>query len=423
MRILLLGADGFIGRHLAFAFREAGHEVIASARRTDRLETMGFQWLNADLSDPATHDPAFWRPTLAGGTHVVNAAGLLAGTEAAFAAVHRDAPTALYQALDGGRGVLISAVGIGADTPFARWRRTGEEVARSTEAITILRPGLVSADTSYGGSSALRAFAAFPFRRPLIGTGEEPFNPIHANDLAAVTLACLTDPPGPGPIGGAWEVGGPEVLTQDALSILIRSWLGLRPVRAMRLQLPLARLIGRAGDALQIGPLSATAVDQLAAGVLTDPGPLLRHLPVRPEGASHFLLRRPAGTQDLWHARLYLLKPLIRLSLAVMWLVAGLLGLFLPVGDFPAALAEVPAPLQWFAARAGGLADLLLAGLLLRNIAPRVTALAQLALVGSYTVGLSLLAPTLWLAPFGELLKNLPILALLLTHLALCEER
>mgnify|MGYP001332195943 CR=1 FL=1 len=204
MRILLLGADGFIGRHLAFAFRAAGHEVIASARRTDRLEAMGFQVLAADLGDPATHDPVFWRSTLAGGTHVVNAAGLLTGTEAAFAAVHHDAPAALYGAMDGGWGVLISAIGIDAHTPFARWRRAGEAVARAAGAVTILRPGLVLADTSYGGSSAVRAFAASPLRRPLIGTGREPFNPIHADDLAAIILACLSAPPGPGPANGGW---------------------------------------------------------------------------------------------------------------------------------------------------------------------------------------------------------------------------
>jgi len=423
MRILLLGADGFIGRHLAFAFRAAGHEVIASARRTDRLEAMGFQVLAADLGDPATHDPVFWRSTLAGGTHVVNAAGLLTGTEAAFAAVHHDAPAALYGAMDGGWGVLISAIGIDAHTPFARWRRAGEAVARAAGAVTILRPGLVLADTSYGGSSAVRAFAASPLRRPLIGTGREPFNPIHADDLAAIILACLSAPPGPGPANGGWEVGGPEVLSQDALSALIRRWLGLRPTPPLHLPLPVARWIGRIGDALRIGPLSATAVDQLAVGVKADPGPLLRALPIRPEAVSRFIFRRPAGTQDLWQARLFLLKPLIRLSLVVLWLVSGLLGIILPVADFPPALAGLPMPLLWAAARLGGAADLLLAWLLLRNIAPRATAIAQIALVGAYTIGLSVLAPSLWLAPFGELLKNLPLFVLLLTHLALCEER
>lgn len=44
-------------------------------------------------------------------------------------------------------------------------------------------------------------------------------------------------------------------------------------------------------------------------------------------------------------------------------------------------------------------------------------------MVLGYTLGLTLIAPALWLDPFGGLLKNLSIFALLLAHLALAEER
>lgn len=383
---------------------------------------MGFDVLRADLTDPATHDARFWRPYLEGGTHVINAAGLLTGPNAAFAAVHRDVPRAVYEAIDGGHAVLISAVGIDADTPFARWRCEGEAIAEKAGA-TILRPGLVLADTSYGGSSALRAFAAFPFLRPLVGTGLEPFNPIHAEDLARVVIACLSDPPGPGPAGGAWEIGGPEMTSQTALSAALRQWLGLRPAGGLPLPLRVARLLGRIGDVLRIGPISVTAVNQLATGVLANPQPLLSRLGLTVAPVGQFLSRRPAGTQDLWQARLYLLKPLVRLTLSAMWLVSGFLGLLLPAAAFPAELSALPVPVALTTAKVGGLIDLAFAALLLRNIAPRKTALGQIALVLAYTIGLTLLAPGLWLAPFGELLKNLPVLALLLVHLALVEER
>jgi nucleoside-diphosphate-sugar epimerase len=41
-KVLVLGADGFIGRHILLAFRAAGWDVLASARRVTRLERMGF---------------------------------------------------------------------------------------------------------------------------------------------------------------------------------------------------------------------------------------------------------------------------------------------------------------------------------------------------------------------------------------------
>lgn len=425
MKVLILGADGFIGRHIAFALRDAGYKVTTSARSTGRLKAMGFDTLRADLADPTCHTPAFWAPYLRNGTHLVNAAGLLTGTEATFEAVHEAAPRAAYAALDTGRAVLISAVGIEADTPFARWRQRGEAVAKAAGRVTILRPGLVLADTSYGGSSLLRALSALPFRRPLIGTGHERINPIHADDLTRIVAECLADPPGEGPNDGAWEVGGPETVTQDDLTATLRRWMGLDPVPALILPPGLADAVARIGDLFRIGPVSTTALNQLRSGIETDPTPLLSRLTTRAAPASRFIFRRPAGTQDLWQARLYLLKPTIRLTLALMWLVSGLIGLFLPASHFLPVFAGLGLPdaLLTALARAGGIVDLALAVALFRDWQPRQTAFAQLAVVTSYTIGLTLLTPGLWLAPFGELLKNLPILALVLTHIALAEER
>lgn len=414
-RVLVLGADGFIGRHLAFGLRAAGWQVTAQARRVERLAEMGFATLKADLTDPATHAPAFWAKALPPGTALVNAAGLLTGTEAQFALVHRAAPRAALQALQG-PAVLVSAIGTGADTPFARWRRETEAVFAGH---TILRPGLVLADTSYGGSSLLRAFAALPWRLPVVGTGGQLFNPIHAADLAAVVAECLEAPPGPGP----WEIGGPEVLGQADLAGALRRWMGLPAARVLRLPLPLARALGRLGEALRMGPVSATAVAQLEHGVLADPAPLLARIGTRPRGLSAFLAARPAGTQDLWQARLYLLKPLIRLVLAAMWLASAALGLFLPAAEFLPRFGALPGWLLEIMARAGGVADLMLGLALLRDWRPLRVAQAQIALVAAYTAGLTLIAPGLWLDPFGGLLKNLPVLALLLVHLALVEER
>ncbi len=424
MKVLVLGADGFIGRHIAFALRDRGVTVLAQARNTTRLSAMGFQTLTADLTNPATHDAAFWAQHVTG-CHVINAAGLLTGTNADMRAVHVLAPQAVLAALGSdARAVLISAVGIDhADTGFARWRRAGEAVFADH---LILRPGLVLADTSYGGSALLRAMAVFPLATPVVGDGRQSFNPIHAADLAQVALACLTDAPGPlglAASGKPWEIGGAETLSQAALIAQLRGWLGLPAVPVLRLPLWLARQFGVLGDTLRLGPISATAVAQLQAGLLANSTALLHHLPFAPRGVSQFLSSRPAGTQDLWHARLYLLKPLIRLTLAVLWLASATLGLLTPVERFLPMLACLPEGVAVIFARGGGLLDAGLGLALLCNWRPRPIAWAQLLLVGVYTIGLTLLAPAIWLDPFGGLLKNLPILALILVHLALTEER
>ncbi len=417
MKVLLLGADGFIGRHIAFYLRDQGIHVTAQARHPSKLARMGFATLQADFTNRATHAPAFWQPHLDAQTHILNAAGLLTGTANAFEAVHVKAPTAAYAARHPGtQALLISAIGIEADTPFAHWRRQGEATARAAEAI-ILRAGLVLADTSYGGSSLIRALAALPCVTPVIGTGEQPFNPIHASDLAAVALECLQNP-----TPGTWQIGGPQTVSQIGLLRATQSWLDLPQSRLWHIPLPLARRLGQIGDALSIGPISATSVAQLNQGVLADPAPLLARLNHKPRAFTAFLQTRPAGTQDLWQARLYLLKPLIRLTLAALWLSSAALGLLLPPDTYLAQIT-LPPTLALILAKAGGLADAALGLALLKNWRPKTTAILQIGMVLGYTLGLTLIAPALWLDPFGGLLKNLPILALILTHLALSEER
>jgi uncharacterized protein YbjT (DUF2867 family) len=162
-RILVLGADGFIGRQIAFALRAEGFHIVASARRTTRLARMGFEVLHADLARPETSTPDFWRPHLAEIDATINCAGLLTGSGAALKAVHLTAPSALYKARPKTcRALLLSAVGIDqAQTSFACIRREAEEQALAT-GVTVLRAGLVLGETSHGGSSLARALAALP---------------------------------------------------------------------------------------------------------------------------------------------------------------------------------------------------------------------------------------------------------------------
>lgn len=419
MKVLLLGADGFIGRHIAFGLRAAGHDVVASARRTSRLARMGFEVLHADLAKAETHDPAFWEARTTGITHVVNAAGVLNGSEAMMRAVHVDAPHALYAALPKATPILLlSAIAIdGGDSLFAKMRIEGEAEVHQAGGMA-LRPGLVLADTSYGGSSLGRALAALPWVTPVIDGGRQQINPIHADDLTEAIIALLADPLP----SATLEIGGPEVITQGEMLGEYRRWLGLAPAREMRLPASVARFVGRVGDMLRFGPISATFVAMLEAGALAKTSP---DIPTHPRGFSQFVWHRPAGTQDLWQARLYLLGPLSRLALAALWLGSGLVGLLTPA-DVLGALdvtQTLGAQAALVLARGGGVIDLVIGWAVLRGWHPKGWGIAQLAMVAGYTAVLSGVEPKLWALPYGGLIKNLPIAALILIHMALSEER
>ncbi|MBL1437605.1 MAG: SDR family oxidoreductase [Rhodobacteraceae bacterium] len=421
MHIFLLGADGFIGRHIATHLRQHGHHVMACARRISALEQMGFTTFQADLTKPVN-----WAEALEGCDAIVNAAGLLNGSEAHMHAVHSKAPAALYAAAKQAnlrKIILISAVGIEANTPFARHRSEGEAVALASGLPTvILRPSMVLGETSYGGSSLMRALAALPLITPMVGSGAQAFDPIHTDDLAATVRQALeTDALD----GQTLSPCGPERVTQSEMLAAMRAWLGRAPARAVSLPLPLARAMGWLGEKLKLGPISSAAVAQLERGVIADYPAFTKATGQLPRGFSEMLAQRPAGTQDLWHARLYLVRPLIRFALLFMWLLSGLVGLFLPPERFLDGLNGVPLSGQalTIAARGAGFVDVAIAfGLLVAWRLPKL-ALLQLAMVGSYTLAFGLMAPALWLEPYGGLLKNIPILCLIWVHLILEEER
>lgn len=56
-RILVLGASGYIGQHLTTALSQQGHQVLAVARNTERLQKLhlpGVTCHNVDLNWPTT---------------------------------------------------------------------------------------------------------------------------------------------------------------------------------------------------------------------------------------------------------------------------------------------------------------------------------------------------------------------------------
>ena len=79
MRVLVLGANGFVGSAIVGALIQAGIEVRAFVRDPDKV-TRRFPQIEAirvDLRDAAVRVPAYWHPALDQVDAVINAAGVL----------------------------------------------------------------------------------------------------------------------------------------------------------------------------------------------------------------------------------------------------------------------------------------------------------------------------------------------------------
>ena len=425
MRILLLGAGGFIGRAVLAELAAHGHRVTAVVRPGGGgAIPHGIAVREIDLARAVREED--WREALRDIEIVVNSAGILQGR--AMEAVHVAMPRALHAAArEAGvaRVVLISAISARPEvaSDYAQSKLAGEQALRASGlGWTVLRPSLIYGEGSYGGTSLLRGLAALPWFVPLAGSGDYAFTPIHLRDLArTVRTVCESQ----GFTGQTLEPVGPETLTLRELLARYRRWLGFGEARCVSVPLPLMRLLARIGDVTGGGPVATNSLVQLVAGNAGDSASFARAAGFRPRSLDEALTYSPAQVQDRWHARLFFLAPALRAVLIVLWLASALLGLMFAREQAAAVTAGLglPATLAEPLRIGTSLLDLAIAALLLTGRWPGMTTALQFLTVAGYTLAMGLAAPALWLDPLGPLLKNLPILAAILVHGAVAQRR
>lgn len=419
MRVLVLGAGGFIGRHIVSDLLNAGHEVVGTARSTEALSSAFPRAKFVAINLAKALDAEDWHDHLAGIDVVVNAAGVLRGPE--MDAVHFAMPKALHEAAKSAavrRVVLISAISARRDVPtdYSRSKLAGETGLRSSglEWI-ILRPSLVYGDGSYGGTSLMRGMAGMPLFVPLPGAGDFAFTPIHVRDLArSVRIACE----GSLAPGQVLEPVGPETLTLKELLSRYRDWLGFGRARFLQIPIPLMRLLGRIGDLAGNGPIATNSLVQMIAGNAGDSTVFSRMIGFAPRSLEAALQDHPAQVQDRWHARLFFLAPVLQALLVFVWLASAWLGITRGEAQTEALVHQLGLP-QGLADPlriASSVLDIMIAGLLLFDRSAARVALVQLGVVLGYTLVIGFALPQLWLDPLGPLLKNLPVMMAIATY-------
>lgn len=425
MRVLVVGASGFIGRRIVGHLSDCGHVVVAAVRRVEQARRIfpKLEIQRCDLRFDTTAET--WADRLRGVDAVVNAAGVL--QDGAARQVHAEGPKALFAACAAAgirRVVHISAVSAdeAASTDYAITKLAGEDALRAFDLDwVILRPSVIYGEGSHGGTSMLRGLAAFPGVIPLPGAGDQMFQPLHIDDLCRSVAVALTDPR---LVRTTISPVGPEPLTLREILRQWRSWLGFAPVPFLKFPLGLADAAARVGDCLNLAPLTTTALRQLEYGNVAPLEPFVAAIGFTPIRFQAALVRRPANVQDRWHARLFWHRLLLRFGLAAFWIVSGIVGLFAGselARDFAVA-AGMPEGLTAGLAFAGCVADLAIGMALLIGWRPRWTAIAQLVLIIGYPVLLGLALPQLLLDPLGALVKNIPLLLAVLASMAIAED-
>lgn len=429
MRILVLGASGLIGAQVCAHLLAAGHDVTGVARHVVEAARRAplIRWLSLDLSKASAAD---WAAPLADVRAVINCAGALQDSPSdSLAGVHLDGLQRLIDACRTAgvrRFIQVSAAGVEtAPGAFSRTKAQGDAaLAASDLDWVILRPGLVLSPTAYGGSALLRALAAFPGFIPAVHA-RAVTQVVAAADIAHLALALLR-PDAPRRL--TLEVGAPQPTTLAEVLAALRAWMGLRPAPVLDLPPILAKVSGWAADAVAwLGwksPLRSTTLGQLAHGVRVRQEPLLADMGLQPRALGDLLAHAPAGVQDLWFARLYLLKPVILGGLSFFWIVSGVIGL---VSLAPAAQlltdSGFPPELAVLAVLGGAAGDVLVGALAAVRRTARLGLMGMIGLTFAYLAGSAVWRPDLWLDPLGPMVKTIPAALLALVALAILEDR
>ena len=431
MKILLTGATGFIGSHIAAHLRGAGHDIVAAGRQIGqaRRRAPDFDWVACDFRHDTIAD---WRPRLNGVDAVINCVGVLQdGLGDNSRAAHVDGPAALFQACaEAGVRRVIHVSAVGADkasgSAYARDKQDGEAALAALDLDwVILRPSLVIARNVYGGTALVRALCGIPWITPLVG-GQQVFRPIGVEDLSAA-IGDLLQPGAPSRV--SWDIGGPQRVSMDALVVGYRRWLGFGETRIWHVPRWLAAPAFRLGDALGwLGvrtSMRTTALKQLDFDVEGDPSDWLAATGATPRGFDDYLASAPAGLQDRWHARLGFARPVARWVLGLYWLMTGILALTIARSDAYAVLqaAGYEAAMQTFLLWFGSAFDIALGLAMLAKWRVRWVAAIMIAGTFGYVATLSMTLPGLWADALGPILKVFPMMGLALMIAATEDER
>jgi uncharacterized protein YbjT (DUF2867 family) len=240
-KLLVIGATGYVGGHLARELVAQGHDVRCLARRPEAAANLaGCEIVKGDISDAASLMRA------------------LEGCEAVYVSIHTLSPQpgggaggfmdiekqgirnliAACKAQGVTRMIQVTSLGIGPDSRTVwtreRWHEEQELIASGLDA-TFLHPGMI---VGIGGRGFGMTLAQAKSRVTMvIGDGRSRMRGIAVSDLVYYLIGVLDAPRS---FGQAYDVGNDEVPSSNEMIDMVAQVLGKAP--PLKIHIPLAVL-------------------------------------------------------------------------------------------------------------------------------------------------------------------------------------
>lgn len=295
LRVLVSGANGFVGSAICRVLAERGHVVLPLVRRGAELDLLpdGLEPVRGEYHDaPAIRALlAEQRPDV-----VVHAAAVVSMGKP-------DLDLSMRVNVEGTRTFVAEASRAG----VARWIQISsmsahaanksvyggtkyladEEVRRAAPAWTILRPSIIYGPAPRGIFHKLTRLLAKLPAVPLVGPGREDMRPVHVDDVATAVAEAIDRPV---TIGREYMLGCLEPMTcRDFFRETARQVRGREPI-LLPLPLWLCRIIAAVGEALLPSPpMTLDNVEGVTRAQPVDPRPAVRDLGFAPRPYSEGL--------------------------------------------------------------------------------------------------------------------------------------
>ena len=125
------------------------------------------------------------------------------------------------------------------------------------------------------------------------------------------------------------EAGGPQQLAIKTIHPAFRQWLCLGAARFVCIPTGLVKRIVKLGDHVFKGPINTASFDRLTRNNITEDRRLWQSVKVVPQALAPALAAHPSLPAHRIYARLFFLLPLLRYSLAFVWLATAVITAFI----------------------------------------------------------------------------------------------
>ncbi|AWN75109.1 NAD(P)H-binding protein [Legionella anisa] len=432
MNVLVTGASGFIASHIVSRLIATNHTVTCCVRDVAFTKKLfpAAQVIPCDFINDKSI--SLWFERLQKIDVVINCVGILYHpNNKVIWSIHYETPRVLFDACVKAKVkkiIQISALGIEtSDVAYAQSKKAADDYLLTLPIQSIiLRPSLVYGRGSYGGTSLFRGLCGLPWITPVPGKGTQEFQPIHVEDLSKAVSQLIDLPSDKNVLLNAVSA---KRINLNNILIQMRSWLGFAKAKLFFVPAGLIRLASLVGDFIPYSVLNTNSYKLLIQNNTTSPEETQKFqdkIGFTPQEFTEGIYRYPSSIQDRWHARLYFLKPVLKFSIAFIWLFTAISCLFFyPKANSYELLAQIGVNAFWqpiLFYSASILDGVIGLAVLFMNHLKKVSFLQILIILG-YSSILTWKLPNLWFEPFAPLAKNIPLLAAILVSLALESDR